>query len=786
MRPHPLLVMASVLCLVPSSPGQDVGFVPNEGQWPAEVRYCRPGAGWAVRVLDDGLDAFGGAGRLSIRWGDDSGQVAIEPLGEQKCRVHQLIGQPSDWHTNLPAFAALRVHSVMPGVDLLIDSDPSRALVFETGQQAIPPITGVLRAWDPSGWRQDPLLPRVEVRASDATRSAHWVLEPDGSFVIDVDAVTEDDEDDEAAADPWMTLYGASNGEDIRDIAIGHDGSVFVGLTTYSPDFPTTPGAFDPVFISHGNAQEGALLAYTAEGVLEFATFLGGTDGTEVIYHLDPHPLGGVVLAGIASSLDFPVSEGAFDSHIEPFFPESFIAWLDASGEFLHWATFTNTINLAGIVVHENGEVTFGYHTNDPAFPTTSGAYKEELEGFDGFVARLSADGTSLVYATLLGGAGNDSINLALDADEEGRVAVMGFTSSSDFPISPESFMPETDDTSSPVYVALLTDYGQNLAWATYFDGAGWSTSSERIAIGPLGRVILTGHASSDGFPLTPGAIDTQYGLGASFLTCFDATGSSLVYSTFLGGSRVDDVFDMHVDRSGVVTLAGGTTSTDFPVTPGSLDTVKQLIDYDVFVERFDPSGRSILYATWLGGSAHDGNTGAFLDVTDEGRIVVAANANSSDIPVTDGTTHVSSSDAYVASFEPLPLVVDRLGHPTPGCLGNPIVGVRGLPQLGEQGFGFTCSQTPPGSTRGWLLLGTSALAASQPLSGAALWIDPATPVAAVRVESDPLGWCDVRLPLPDDPGLEGLGLAGQFLWLDACAPGGLSASSALVMSIEG
>ena len=205
--------------------------------------------------------------------------------------------------------------------------------------------------------------------------------------------------------------------------------------------------------------------------------------------------------------------------------------------------------------------------------PDHPGAYDTTYSNNrDVFVAKLNPEGSSLVYATFLGGSGED-VGWGIAVDDDGAAYVGGYTGSSDFPATAGAF-----DTSYngiyDAYVAKLNPEGTGLAYATFLGGTGEDYGC-RIAVDASGAAYVTGETGAADFPTTVGAFDTSYSGGSRdvFVTKLNPAGSALAYSTFLGGGATDLGIGITVDGAGSAYACGYTASPTFPVTAGAYDT---------------------------------------------------------------------------------------------------------------------------------------------------------------------------------------------------------------------
>ena len=261
-----------------------------------------------------------------------------------------------------------------------------------------------------------------------------------------------------------------------------------------------------------------------------------------------------------------------------------------------------------GIAVDSSGSAYVTGNTSSTDFPTTSGALQTTSAGSgDAFVTKLNASGTALVYSTYLGGTGSDSGH-AIAVDGSGDAYVTGSTSSTNFPTTAGALQ-TTSAGSGDAFVTKLNASGTALVYSTYLGGSG-GDSGASIGLDGSGDAYVTGSTSSTNFPTTAGALQTtSAGSGDAFVTKLNASGTALVYSTYLGGTGSDSGQGITVDSSGVAYVTGNTSSTDFPTTSGALQTTSAGSG-DAFVTKLNASGTALVYSTFLGGSGIDFGNG--------------------------------------------------------------------------------------------------------------------------------------------------------------------------------
>src|SRR5215207_4799822 len=216
-----------------------------------------------------------------------------------------------------------------------------------------------------------------------------------------------------------------------------------------------------------------------------------------------------------------------------------------------------------------------------------------------------------LDYSTFLGGADFDQgWGIAV---RDGRAYVTGFTNSTDYPTTTgacDTAFNGGGRANTDGFVTKLNASGSRLVYSTYLGGTSGNDEGEGIAVRE-GSAFVTGSTDSTDFPTTSGAFDAIYnGDQDAFVTKLNASGSRLVYSTYLGGTGFeladpDRGFDIAVDGSGRAYVTGGTTSENFPTTTGAFDTTHS-VDVDAFVTKLNASGSALAYSTFLGGTGGD------------------------------------------------------------------------------------------------------------------------------------------------------------------------------------
>jgi len=336
--------------------------------------------------------------------------------------------------------------------------------------------------------------------------------------------------------------------------------------------------------------------------VLAYSTYLGSSgdeQGAAIAVDRD----GSAYVIGTTNGADFPATAGTFDASFNGLL-DVFVTKLNATGSVLIYSTFLGGSDAdqgLGIAVDANGAAYVTGSASSADFPTTAGAFDTTYNGSgDAFVTKLDPSGSALDYSTFLGGSGNADGGLGIAVDPSGCAYVTGFTLSADFPTTSGAF-----DTSHnggrDAFVAKLNAAGSALVYSTFLGGTGFE-EGRGIVVDAMGAAYVTGAVTSRDFPTTVGAFATRFtGFQHVFVSKLDATGSSLVYSTFLGGTSVDEGNSIAVDATGAAYVTGKTDTRDFPTTVGALDTTSGCCG---FVTKLNSTGSVLVYSTFLKGAA--------------------------------------------------------------------------------------------------------------------------------------------------------------------------------------
>ena len=450
----------------------------------------------------------------------------------------------------------------------------------------------------------------------------------------------------------WGTFLGGNAADQTAGIAIDTNGSVVVAGSTWSTDFPTTPGALQQepgqtgetadVFVTRLRPTGDRLLHSTLFGLAEY----------EVAEAMALFPNGDVLVGARYGSFFLPepqippATPGAFDAVYDE--EDRMLIRFSADLSDVVFLTFIGQMDRLRdleIDADENVYVCANVAHYQTA-PTTPGAYKEvhDLGGphLDAYVAKLDGSGSTLRWATFLGGEQGAELAMALTIDEAGCVYVTGRTGSVDFPVTPGAFQ-DTLTPSADGFVAKLLADGSDLAWATLYGPSQniGGVTMFAVEVDSAGTAYIAGSSNDPGLVTTPDAIQPNF-IGVFpnsdiIFARFDAVGERLLYGTWFGGSGSDSIPSLGLHDDGAL-LAFETFSSNLPATPDAYDT-EYAGGSDLAVARFDfPPSSPTIRAAWPGGfslvggsppppapSPDGGNSGSTSDTGSTPRLRLSA-----------------------------------------------------------------------------------------------------------------------------------------------------------------
>ena len=298
------------------------------------------------------------------------------------------------------------------------------------------------------------------------------------------------------------------------------------------------------------------------------------------------------------------------------------------------------------IAVDGTGAAYVAGYTTSTNFPTQAPFQASVAGQSDAFVTKLNATG-SLIYSTYLGGSNGADYAQGIAVDGTGAAYVAGYTTSTNFPTQ-APFQASNAGVGGGAFITKLNAAGSALIYSTYLGGSN-TDIAQGIAVDGSGAAYVTGYTVSSNFPTQLPFQASNAGSKDVFVSKLNATGQTLIYSTYLGGSNNDIAQGIAVDGTGAAYVTGSTSSAGFPTQlpfQGSNAGSK-----DAFVTKLNATGQALTYSTYLGGSSIDSGWGIAVDGA--GAAYVAGFTNSTNFPthLPFQASDAGQSDAFVTKL---------------------------------------------------------------------------------------------------------------------------------------
>ena len=437
----------------------------------------------------------------------------------------------------------------------------------------------------------------------------------------------------------YSTFVGGNSEDKGSDIMLDSDNNAYIAGSTESADFPTSPDSYDTEYNGEGDV---VVFKLDANGSsLAYSTYIGGSNHEDGIgMALDDE--GNVYITGWTLSFDFPTTSEAYDKYFNGI-QDIFVFKLNPDGSDLLYSTYIGGSNAEDgfdITIDNEGNAYITGWTLSFDFPTTIGAFDNTYNGnFDTFVVKLNEDGSSIIFSTFFGGYETDR-GLAIEVDDDKNVFVAGASSSPNCPTTNGAY-DNTHNGENDAVIFKMNSEGSSLIYST-FVGTSERDSAIDITIDKMGCAYVIGSTSSDIFPTTSGCYDNTYnGEGDSFALKLNDDGSSLIFSTFIGGSNWDPAGRLVINPSGDIIITGFTQSPDFPITTHAYDTSYNGGWMDVFLLQLNSDGSYLEYSTFIGGMNDDKGIG--VDISTEMDVYITGSTNSDNFPI--------AGEAYDSSY---------------------------------------------------------------------------------------------------------------------------------------
>jgi gliding motility-associated-like protein len=385
-----------------------------------------------------------------------------------------------------------------------------------------------------------------------------------------------------------------------------------------------------------------------------WSTYLGGSSGDDIrSLTIDQYRC--VYVTGNTNSLNFPIIFGSYQANLKGN-TDVYVSKINSSGNALIFSTYLGggySEDATSIKVDQNGNIfTTGWSFSFD-FPTTSSAFQPVFDSaIDAYIVKLNPSGSSLIYSTYLGGKETDKVNhIAIDAN--GFAYIVGGTGSKNFPTTSGAY--QTTAKRGGAFVSKLNQNGSGLVYSTYIADTNGNEEAYNIRVDSSGYAYIVGNTTSNNFPITSGAYQTIKSGGQDcFISKLNPQGTSLMFSTFLGGSLKDYCYDIALLGSSGFVVVGYTPSTNFPTTSGAFKTIFGGGISDGFISQFNSTASTLVYSSYLGGNSYDGVMGIVID--SYGNKLLSGYTGSINYPTTAcayQTTYGGGEDAVITKMNP-------------------------------------------------------------------------------------------------------------------------------------
>ena len=630
-------------------------FVENVGQKGVGAGlYYAEGAQLSVAFDIGGIGlyvhALDGRGGTLVRMGFLSASF-VRPRGEDPCgsRMNFIIGNdPGMWHRNATCYRLVTYRSLWDGIDLVFrfeggmlkydiivhpGADPADVLFEYRGADGLEVEDGsgdLLIRVPGQTIRDSSPIARQEDDGPSRRVPCHLLLTDGGGVHYSVGAY---DSSKPLVIDPGLvfsTLFGGGRQDSPADVIIDQDDNIYVVGGTMSETFPTTPGSYcqtGPVEVNF----DSFIAKFDPSGSrLAFSTFIGG-EADDYIYDVTLDGQGAVYVTGFSRSPDFPVTAGAYCATQDMYDGDAYAAKLSPDGSSLVFSMMLGgTHEDRGYCVAADGSgsvIVVGW-TASQDFPVTDDALYRALsnepgKGADIFISQLNGDGSKLMYSTYIGGPGSDNVAGAV-LDPEGSIFIYGVAHGAGLPTTAGAYdrTGSSDDQRGEGFIMKFDLADRHIQYSTYV-GDEMKTSSLVACFDEEGCAYTTASVDmASGDPSVGGNSTRGYDVRVKKL---DANGSSCLLSRTFGGSNREDTNDIEVGPMGNIYIAGGTVSSDLPITSGAYCSTMRGTE-DEFLTVLSPDMTTILYSTYFGGSGYDRVTG--MAVAGNGDAVMVGDTN--------------------------------------------------------------------------------------------------------------------------------------------------------------
>ncbi len=427
--------------------------------------------------------------------------------------------------------------------------------------------------------------------------------------------------------------------------------------------------------------------AVVIDPTLDYSSYFGGTAGDSG-RDIGLDAAGNIIIAGTTASVDFPVAnalDAAFNGSGVPltvFTGDVFVSKFTPDGQALLFSTYIGGSDSEGpqrMRVDGNGDIVVAGRTGSSDFPVTAGAFQTVFKGSDplrfggafaedGFLFKLSNDGSTLIFSTYIGGTDLthpfDELR-GIEFDAADNIYVIGNTGSPDYPAtgvigSAATCVDPTSIREAAVTVGKFAPDGSNI-FLQCFGGSG-RDSGRSVGLDSSGNLYVAGWTESTDFPTTAGVVQpASGGIGVfplrldGWVAKLNGSASSILWATYLGGPDPEFLESLVVDASDNVAVSGQSASAGYPVFNAFQGTFGGIVDPtqtggDGVITKLTPDGTAFVFSSFIGGSGNDFTWAETIDA--QGRIYLGGFSNSADFPTVNPiqASNAGANDIIVAA----------------------------------------------------------------------------------------------------------------------------------------
>jgi len=568
LRVAAVLSLVAVNCLAANSnPTLPLAFEDRGGTW-----VCR-GSDYSLRIAPSGEQLNLGSSVVALRMIHGNRNPLITGTGKLIGKANYF--RATDLSQSFTLYSSVRVHEIYPGVDVIFRGEQEH-LEYD---------------FEISGGR-DPGVISLAFEGADSVQ-----VDQRGDLMLRAGG--------KEIRQPKPVAWQMTNGrKEFVTVSYRIDASGRVGFHIGRYD-PTSPLVIDPEVV--------------------FENVFGGSGNTSAAaIALDPD--GNIYTAGETGSPDFP-TQNPIQSKNHSTYQTAFVTKWTPDGSQLLYSTYLGGSfydAATGLAIDSSGNAYIAGITSSADFPVTASAFQQKLAGSsNAFVAKLTPDGSRLLYSTYLGGGSERLGGIAVDIG--GDAVVTGATNSANFPLTPNAFQstlvpgctlgpPSGAPADGAAFVSKIASDGGSLLFSTLFGGT-CGTIAQAIALDADGEAWIAGATAAKNLPVTANALQSQFGGGFidGFVARFSAAGG-LGYASYLGGSGWDWIDGIAIDSSGNVYLGGISNGLSQPASPGAFQPATGIfscifdtfpgppvIEGSAFIARLNPDASAVSGLTYLG-----------------------------------------------------------------------------------------------------------------------------------------------------------------------------------------